>query len=131
MKKVTAAKKKKVMIVDDEVALLEIIKENLESTGKYEVQTLPDAKDIIQEVHHFAPDVILLDLLMPAVGGIEVCQMLNDDQTAKGIPDIVISALDKEADKLNAYEVGVIDYLVKPVKRDELLAKIEQALELK
>jgi len=131
MKKVTAAKKKKVMIVDDEVALLEIIKENLESTGKYEVQTLPDAKDIIQEVHHFAPDVILLDLLMPAVGGIEVCQMLNDDQTAKGIPVIVISALDKEADKLNAYEVGVIDYLVKPVKRDELLAKIEQALELK
>ena len=124
-------KKKKVMVVDDEQDFLRITKLNLEETGKYEVLTLSSAKNIISQLHGFKPDIILLDLLMPAIGGIDACKMLNDDPAGKSIPIIILSALDKEQDKLKAYKEGVVDYAVKPIEKDELIAKIEKALQYK
>jgi CheY-like chemotaxis protein len=122
--------KRRVMIVDDEEDFTKIIKLNLEDTGRYEVLALPNAKDILSWVHSFKPAVILLDILMPAIGGIEVCEILNNDSIGKNIPIIVLSALDKDTDKLKAYKVGVVDYLVKPIEINELITKIEKALRL-
>ena len=121
--------KRKVMIVDDEESFLKITKINLEKTGKYEVQTLSDARDIISQVKSFNPDVILLDILMPKTDGVEVCKMLNADPAVSRIPIITLSALDTDKDKLMMYKLGVVDFIVKPIEKDELIAKIEKALQ--
>jgi len=121
--------KRKVLIVDDEEDFLKIIKLNLEEAGKFEVMTLSNAKKLISQLHSFKPEVILLDLLMPGVGGLEICDMLNNDPMGQGLPIIILSALDKDSDKLAAYKKGVVDYLVKPIEKDTLISKIENALE--
>ena len=118
--------KKKVLVVDDETDFLKILKINLEETGNYEVLTLSSGKDIISQVHIFKPDIILLDILMPGIDGIETCLMLNKDSMGERIPIIVLSALDKEMDKLKTFKAGVLDYLVKPIKKDDLISKIEK-----
>ena len=121
-------KKKLLMIVDDEEHFLKITKINLEKTNKYKVMTLSNAKDIITQVQTFRPDVILLDILMPKIDGVKVCKMLNKDPRGKKIPIIVLSALDTDKDKLMMYKLGIVDFLVKPIEKDELISKIEKAL---
>lgn len=123
--------KKRVLVVDDEKDYLKVTKLNLEETNNYEVMTLLSAKDIISRIHSFKPDIILLDMLMPAVGGVDACEMLNADQLGSRIPIIIVSALDKNADRLKAYKAGVVDYISKPAGKDELIAKIEKALQYK
>jgi len=117
--------KKRVLVVDDEEDLCRILKLNLEETNRFEVLALATTKDILSRVRDFKPDIILLDLLMPGHDGIELSQILNKDPIAKNIPIIIISALDKDEDKIKAYKSGASDYLVKPVEKDELIAKIE------
>ena len=121
----------RILVVDDETDFLEITRMNLQGTGKYDVLTLSRANDIVDHIHHFKPQIILLDILMPGIGGIEACEMLNTDAMGKGIPIIILSALDKESDKLKAYKVGVVDYLIKPIEKNELINKIEKALRYK
>jgi CheY-like chemotaxis protein len=123
--------KKKVLLVDDEVDFTRLVKTNLETTDKFEVMTLNSAKDILTYVHQFAPDVILLDLLMPVIGGMEVCEILNNDPIGKRIPVIIISALDKETDKLKAYKLGVVAYLTKPMEVDDIIHSIEKVLKFR
>lgn len=120
--------KSKVLIVDDEADYLMITKLNLEETNNYEVMTLANSKDVLSCVHNFKPDVILLDMLMPKFGGVEVCELLNNDPVGVEIPIVVVSALDKNEDKVKAYRVGVVDYISKPAGKDVLIAKIEKAL---
>ena len=120
--------KKRILVLDDEVNITSMIKTRLEYTGEYEVRTLSDAKNIVLEVRTFKPDCILLDLLMPEIGGIEVCQMLNKDPLGITIPIIVISALDKNVDKIKAYKLGVVDYLTKPFEANALLYAVSKAV---
>lgn len=122
---------KRVLIIDDEVDFLTIAKLNLEATGLYQVMTLSNATDIISYVHSFNPNIILLDVLMPKMTGIEACELLNKDEKAANIPIIMLSALDKDMDKLRAFKVGVVDYMVKPVDAKTLMAKIEKALQFR
>ncbi|MFH1413834.1 MAG: response regulator [Candidatus Omnitrophota bacterium] len=118
--------KRKVMLVDDEVAFLSLMKLNLQERGNYAVLTLSNARDIISKVHSFKPDIIILDMIMPHIGGLEVCQMLNDDPVGERIPLIILSALSKDLDRLKAYKLGVLDYITKPVNTDMLISKIER-----
>lgn len=123
--------KKKVLVVDDDAQVADTIKIYLERTDKYELRILSEAKGILDQVHAFKPDVILLDLLMPGIGGLEAVKMLDDDSLGINIPIIVLSGLDDEADKIKAYKLGVVDYLVKSIHPKELLASIEKALQFK
>lgn len=123
--------KNKIMVVDDEEGFLIVTKLNLEQTGKYKVLTLSSPKGILYHIHTFKPDVVLLDVLMPEVDGIEVCDILNDDPLGSKIPVIIISALDTNKDKLRAFKAGVVDYITKPAKTEEIIAKIEKVLENK
>lgn len=124
-------KKKRILVVDDEKDFLNIIKLNLEMTGKYEVLTVSTGKDIVSHLNSFRPDIILLDLIMPGVGGMDVCEMLNNDSRGRKTPVIILSALEKDQDKLKAYKLGVVDYLTKPINMKELAARIDKALEFK
>ncbi len=121
--------KKRLLIIDDDKKFLEMIKSVIKQKGIYEVATTTRAKDIIDNIHDFQPHLILLDLVMPEVGGIEACEMLNKDALGRTIPVIVISGLGKDSDKLKAYKEGIVDYVTKPIKFDELFSKIEKALQ--
>ncbi|MFH1479262.1 MAG: response regulator [Candidatus Omnitrophota bacterium] len=123
--------KTKVMIVDDETDFLKIAKLNLEEICGYEVMTLPSAKDIVQQVNSFKPDVILLDLLMPAMGGFDACELLNKDPFCKNIPVIILTALDRDTEKIQAYKAGFKEYLVKPIELNSLIKGIEKVLKHK
>jgi len=123
--------KKKVLVIDDEEDYLRITKLNLEETNDYEVMTLSSAKEVISCVHSFKPDIILLDMLMPGIGGVEVCDILNNDQLGSRIPVIIVTALEKDADRLKARKKGITDYVIKPVGKNDLIAKIEKALRYK
>jgi DNA-binding response OmpR family regulator len=118
----------KVMLIDDELDFLKMVKLNLEETGKFEVLALSGANEIIAHLHSFKPDVILLDMVMPGIGGIEVCEMLNKDSLGQTLPILILSALDKDKDKLMAFKKGVVSYLTKPIEKDVLIAKIENSL---
>lgn len=119
------------MIIDDEEDFTLLLKIRLESLGNYEVATSSEAKDIINRIHVFKPDVILLDLLMPGIGGLDACEMLNNDPIGLTIPIIVVSGLDKSTDKIKAFKFGVTDYLVKPVDNNKLVESIEKAIKSK
>lgn len=123
--------KKRIIVVDDEEGFVKIVKMNLELTGKYEVMGLSkekEIKDIVSYLHKFNPHLILLDLVMPDIGGLEVCEMLNDDAFGCRVPLIILSALSGQTDKLKANKLGVVDYLVKPIKMDELMVTIDKAI---
>lgn len=120
--------KKKVIIVDDEILFLRIIKINLERTGRYEVEAVSDATNILSRIKAFNPDIILLDILMPKINGMEVCKMLSADPVGKKVPVIALSALDTDNVKATMYELGVIDFIAKPVEITELISRIDKAL---
>ena len=122
-------RKKKVLLIDDEINFLKLTKMGLEMTGRYEVRTFSNAEAIISQASKFKPDVILLDILMPRVNGVEACKMLKRTPETRKIPIIIVSSLDTDEDKQTMYKLGVVDFLVKPIKRDDLVARIEKALQ--
>ena len=123
--------KKKIMIIDDEESFALMLKMRIEVSGDYEVTVALEAKDIIKHIHDIRPDVILLDLLMPGIGGLDICDMLNHDPIGLTIPVIVVSGDDRPIDKVKAYKFGINDYLVKPVDDVKLIKAIEKAIKLK
>ena len=123
--------KKKIMIIDDEESFALMLKTRIEASGDYEVMVSSEVKDIIKRIHDIRPDVILLDLLMPGIGGLDICDMLNHDPIGLTIPVIVVSGDDRPIDKVKAYKFGINDYLVKPVDDVKLIKAIEKAIKLK
>jgi CheY-like chemotaxis protein len=124
------AEKKKIFIADDDEAVLMSLKKLLELSD-FEVGTTRNPKDILPMVKALKPDIILLDLLMPNLGGLEICEMLNSDNQTQGIPIIVISALGREEDIKRAYRLGVIGYFVKPYDFNDLLKEIKRNIAYK
>ncbi|MDD5561718.1 MAG: response regulator [Candidatus Omnitrophica bacterium] len=122
--------KKKIMIIDDEIAAVDLLKHRLECEG-YQVLTLSDGKGVISELHGFVPDLILLDLLMPGYGGLDVCEVLNKDPIGLSTPIIVVSGLNKDIDKKKAYSLGIQEYFVKPVDMDVLLTAVKKYIKNK
>jgi len=122
--------KHRVMIIDDEINAVDLLKHRLESEG-YQVLALLNAKEIIPEVHRFLPDIIILDLLMPELGGLDACEMLNKDPVGQSTPIIVVSGLNKDIDKKKAYVMGIQEYFVKPVDIEVLLQAIRKYIKEK
>lgn len=122
---------KRILIIDDEEDFARFIKKNLEETGEFKAEMLNDAKDVLKGVKLFMPDLILLDLVMPDIGGLEVCEILNNDKDTQEIPIIIVSALGGYTDIKRAYKLGVIGYLTKPFDFSQLLDEIRKALSRK
>ena len=122
--------KKKILIIDDDKAALESLEKLLILSG-FEVGIVQDPKEAIPKIKAYSPELILLDLRMPHLGGLEICEILNDDKQTQGIPIIVVSALDKEADIKKAYRLGVVGYVVKPYDFQKLLQEINKAIAYK
>jgi PAS domain S-box-containing protein len=116
-----------ILIVDDTQANLKILSLML-LKHKYRVHTALDGLKALQLVQESPPDIIILDIMMPGMGGYEVCQKLKNDEQTKDIPVIFISALSSASDKVKAFEVGGVDYITKPFQIQEVLARVKNHL---
>ena len=114
----------RILVVDDEPQIRRSLQVNLESRG-YAVETAETGELAIQAFHNRRPDVIILDLLLPGMGGVEVVRRIRE---LSPVPIIVLSAMGEEARKVGALEMGADDYMTKPFGMDELLARIRSLL---
>ena len=116
-----------ILVVDDDPAIREMIKMAL-TGGGYEVLMAGNTLDARQAIAKQAPDLILLDWMLPGQSGFEFARALQRDATQKLIPVIMLTARDQEEDKVAALEVGADDYVSKPFSVSELLARIKAVL---
>lgn len=119
--------KKKILIIEDEPDAVTFLKMHLETHG-YEVLTALDGKEGYKLARAKAPDLILLDLMLPVVDGFWVCEMIKTDKKYSGMPIIVLTARSANNDLEVARKCGADDYVVKPFEFDDLLVKIRRIL---
>jgi len=119
--------KKKVFIADDDEPALISLKKLLSLSG-FEVEGTSKPKEALAAIKSFKPDIILLDLLMPGLGGLEICVMLNEDKATQGIPIIAVSALGGYTDIKKAYKLGVVGYFTKPYDYEKLVEEMNKIL---
>jgi two-component system alkaline phosphatase synthesis response regulator PhoP len=117
----------KILVVDDEKVLLETIAYNLEQAG-YTVITATDGLSALEIAHQEPPDLVVLDIMLPGIDGLEVCRRLRREDATQSIPIIMLTAKGDEIDKVVGLEVGADDYVTKPFGRQELLARIRALL---
>ena len=119
--------KDKVLIIDDEEHIVELIRYNLENAG-YDAVEAYNGVDGIKAAKNEKPTLILLDVMLPMMDGLEVCRKLRKDDTTKHIPIIMLTAKSEEIDKILGLELGADDYITKPFSVRELLARIKAVL---
>ncbi|MBQ1889148.1 response regulator [Selenomonas ruminis] len=115
----------KVLVVDDEQSIRELLAFQLEKHG-YEVLTAGNGREALAKAHEM--DLILLDLMLPEIDGLEVCRMLKADKKTARIPIIMLTAKAEEIDKVLGLELGADDYVVKPFSLRELMARVKAVL---
>ena len=116
-----------VLIVEDEPAQREVLAYNLTAEG-YRIAQAANGEEALLLVEEELPDVIVLDWMLPAVSGIEVCRQLKTRAQTRAIPIIMISAKSEEVDRVRGLETGADDYMVKPYSVSELLARVRTQL---
>jgi DNA-binding response OmpR family regulator len=120
----------KILIVDDEPFNVDYLEQELEDLG-YETVSAANGQEALQKVAAEAPDLILLDVMMPVMDGFTVCRILKENEGTRLIPVVIMTALDAVEDRIRGIEAGADDFLTKPVNERELLARIRTALKLK
>ncbi len=122
---------KKVFIIEDDPDSFTSLKKLL-LLYSFEVDGVLTVKgDLTHQIKTFNPHIILLDMLMPGIGGLEVCQMLNADEQTQNIPILVVSAVGNPADIKKAFSLGVEDYVTKPYDIKVLVEKINKYISYK
>ncbi len=119
-----------ILVVDDINRNLQLVVEILDGFG-YSTTFANSGIQALERVKMAKPDLILLDLMMPEMNGIQVCQVLKSQQIYTDIPVIFLTASNEENDLLQAFEQGAVDYIIKPCRPSELLARVKTHLELK
>jgi DNA-binding response OmpR family regulator len=117
----------KVLVVDDEPDAVELVSFNLKAAG-YEVVTAEDGAEAIRKARQHAPELILLDVMLPEVDGLEVCKLLRRDPATSGIPVIMLTAKAAEIDRVLGLELGADDYVTKPYSPRELVLRVKNLL---
>lgn len=120
---------KRILVVDDLPENVFMLQDRLENEG-YEVVTAYDGKTGIAKATSDMPDLILLDVMMPGMTGIEVCKALKQDPSLADIPIIIVTAKSGADDTREGLEAGAFDYIKKPFEKVEMLARINSALKL-
>ena len=116
-----------ILVIDDEPDLLELVEFNLKKDG-YEVIVAKNGQAGLEIAQKVVPDMIVLDLMMPGIDGLEVCRQLRGDSRTKQIPMIMLTAKSAEADRIVGLELGADDYITKPFSPRELLARVRALL---
>ena len=113
----------KILIVDDDPDIVEILRYNLSMAG-YQVKSASNGKECVKKAKLFLPEIILLDVMMPVMGGIEACSILKEIPSLNNTRVIFLSARSEDYTQLSAFDAGADDYISKPVKPKILLKKI-------
>ena len=114
-----------ILVVDDEASIRELLTFNLKKNG-YEVTAAADGREALAKAAGM--DLVLLDIMLPEVDGLEVCRRLKADPQTSGIPIIMLTAKAEEIDRVLGLELGADDYVVKPFSMRELLARVKAVL---
>jgi two-component system phosphate regulon response regulator PhoB len=122
--------RERILVVDDEEDLLELIRYNLGKEG-YRVECVASGEQAIAAAKSMLPDLIVLDLLLPRVDGLEVCRILKSDAKTQHIPVVMLTAKSEEIDVVAGLELGADDYVTKPFSPRVLMARIRAVLRRK
>lgn len=122
-------KKSIVLVVDDHASNLAVLSDYLEQVG-FEVWVASDGESALQAVQYEAPDIILLDIMMPCLDGFETCSRLKANPRTKDIPLIFMSALSETVDKVKGLSLGAVDYITKPFQHEEVLVRLRLHLKM-
>ena len=120
-------KKSKIVVIEDEVDILEVINYNLLKEG-FDVCSALDGEEGLALIKKEVPDLVLLDLMLPGLDGIEICRKLKTDYSTRSIPIIMVTAKGEESDIVLGLGMGADDYMVKPFRPRELMARIRSVL---
>lgn len=116
-----------VLIVEDEASQREILAYNLEAEG-FDVSRAESGDDALTVFEEVAPDIVVLDWMLPGVSGIEICRQLKRRDVGQGVPIIMLSARTEESDRVRGLETGADDYVTKPYSVAELMARVRAQL---
>jgi DNA-binding response OmpR family regulator len=119
--------KQKILIADDEPDALELVAFNLKAAG-YEVITASDGEQALKKARSGLPNLIVLDLMLPEIDGLEVCRILRRDPATRAIPILMLTAKAAEIDRVLGLELGADDYVTKPFSPRELVLRIKRLL---
>jgi two-component system phosphate regulon response regulator PhoB len=117
----------KILVVEDEPDILEMVRYNLDQAG-LDVETAEDAEQGIQSVQEALPDLIILDLMLPGINGLDMCRQLKQDARTRHIPILMLTARKEEIDRIVGLELGADDYVVKPFSPRELVLRVQAIL---
>ena len=120
-------KRTKVVVVEDEADIREVVQYNL-TREDYDVHATGDGEEALELVRKIGPDVVLLDIMLPGLDGIEICRRLKSDPLTSAIPIIMLTAKGEESDIVLGLGVGADDYVTKPFGNKSLLARIRAVL---
>ncbi|MBN1167797.1 MAG: PAS domain S-box protein [Methanospirillaceae archaeon] len=112
-----------ILVVDDTPASISMVRAALKEAG-YHVLVATSGEKALQSVNIEKPDLILLDILMPGMDGYETCRRLKENAATRDIPVLFLSALAETFDKVKSFELGAVDYLIKPIAQEEMLARV-------
>jgi len=118
---------KNILIVDDEPDIVELISYNLKKEG-FHLSTALDGEEALQKVRAGHLDLILLDLMLPGIHGMELCRILRNNPRTAHVPIIMLTARGEESDKVHGLESGADDYMTKPFSPKELIARVKAIL---
>ena len=113
----------RILVVDDEPDAIELIRFNLKASG-YEVLTAEDGEEALAKARKFSPNMILLDVMLPEIDGLEVCKILRRDPATASLPIIMLTAKASEIDRVLGLEFGADDYVTKPFSPRELMLRV-------
>jgi two-component system alkaline phosphatase synthesis response regulator PhoP len=119
--------KQKILVIDDEQDIVRIVKDLLESEG-YFVTTAKNAAEAFKKIKESRPDLIVLDLKLPGIDGLEICRSVKNDPKTTDISVIILSTKSEESDKIVGLEIGADDYVTKPFSTGELAARVKAVL---
>ncbi len=118
---------KRITIVEDEPAIAEILSYNLEQAG-FEVEALSEGDLALPAIRRRVPDLLLLDLMLPGLDGLELTRLLKRDPATAGVPVIMLTARDSETDRIVGLELGADDYVTKPFSPREVVLRVKAVL---
>jgi two-component system, OmpR family, alkaline phosphatase synthesis response regulator PhoP len=116
-----------VLVIDDEKDLIELVRYNLERDG-FDVMTAADGRTGLNLAIRHKPDLVILDVMMPGMDGMEVCRQLRSDERTQRLPIILLTARAAESDRVDGLEMGADDYVTKPFSPRELGARVRAIL---
>jgi two-component system, OmpR family, phosphate regulon response regulator PhoB len=124
MAEIAAETTRKILVVDDEEDVTTLVGYHLRSKG-FRVETINDPSLIMGRARTFQPDLVILDVMMPEISGVQVCRLLRSDPKLRRVPVVFLSAKSEEGDRIQGLEVGGDDYICKPFSPKELILRVQ------